>query len=288
MKMRLAIPIGAAVLLTGCNLYSGLDHPSGNTQLLSAARACFDRNDLTCAQGDYAKISGSLQDQATAESSFTYLDQQGASMAAFMTFIGNIGSQGTGGALTQFAESLSPAGETRRLGIWQAYSMSAQIQDSSLQAFAEFLSSTALAVELLAEDGSSPGVLAKTDIAQNPTGCMATGGCTNAVQSTDCDQGNGGLSNSNTEVLSTSQPPTDIGSPSYDQLYDAVTAAASSLAALSASGRFANAATTFNSITTITINGTTFKPSDTVTISLVNYSAARCFRYLLLQQGIGQ
>lgn len=286
MKKRLVIPLGATVLLSGCNLYSGLDKPSGDAQLLSAAEACFDRGDLTCAQNYYNQISGSLQDQATAENSFTYLDEEGASMGEFMIFVGNIGDLGTGGALTKFAEALTPGGQTKRVGIWQAYSMSAQIQDQSLKDFAAFISSMSLAVELLAEDATTVGVLAKTDIANLPTTCLQAGSCSNALTTGACDQGNGALSESSTNTLNTSTEPTDSGSPSYDQLYDAIVAAATNLTALSAGGKFANATSSFNTITTLSYNGQTFKPSDTVPV--LNVKAARCFRYLLLQQGIGE
>lgn len=286
MEMRLAIPVGLGVLLSGCNLYSGLDKPSGNDQLLSAARACFDKGDLTCAQADYSQITGSLTDQATAENSFTYLAQQGASMGAFITFVGNINALGTGGALTQFADALSPGDQSRRLGIWQAYSMSAKIQDPSLQNFAAFISSMALTEEFLAEDESTPGTLAKTDIALDPTACLAAGDCATALVTSGCQQGNGGLTQTATQVLSTSQSPTDTGSPSLDQLYDSIIAAATNLTSLSAGGRLATATSSFNLITSLTVNGTSYRPSATVPI--VNHKAARCFRFLMLQQGIGQ
>ena len=36
------IPALSAALLAGCNLYSFIDKPKGDEQILSAARACFD------------------------------------------------------------------------------------------------------------------------------------------------------------------------------------------------------------------------------------------------------
>ena len=54
----LAIPL----VLQGCvNIFDPLDSPSGEAQLLSAARACFDDGDFACAREFYGKL-GSNED----------------------------------------------------------------------------------------------------------------------------------------------------------------------------------------------------------------------------------
>jgi hypothetical protein len=70
-----AIAWSAAALaaLSGCNVFSVLDSPSGDAQLISAARACFDQGDFACARDNYSKLSDSSADIRASEEAFLAL-----------------------------------------------------------------------------------------------------------------------------------------------------------------------------------------------------------------------
>src|SRR4051794_31520633 len=115
-------------MLSGCNFFSPLDKPSGDEQLLAAARACFDHGDYECASKYYGELSSSASDQAVSETAFELLAQSGATSSVFIKAV--LDGDGNGGKIvTKLANSLiSSAGQTSRLNIVHAYQKYAQIK----------------------------------------------------------------------------------------------------------------------------------------------------------------
>src|SRR4051812_4388213 len=81
---------GASLILSiaGCNLFSPLDKPSGDPQILSAARACLDRADYGCALDFYEKLSAESNDIKLVEEAYAILDQNGAGFGAYAVSFG--------------------------------------------------------------------------------------------------------------------------------------------------------------------------------------------------------
>src|SRR3954469_7732827 len=81
-----------AMVATGCmNVFDPFDNPTTDTQLISAARACFDRGDIACAKENYEKLSANNADIAASETAFAMLDENGAGMASFIQAFGSGG-----------------------------------------------------------------------------------------------------------------------------------------------------------------------------------------------------
>ena len=144
-----------SLLLSGCNLYSSMDSPSGDVQVLSAARACFDKGDYTCASSYYAKLSTTFSDQENSELALLNLDQVGASAGTFLSAVVN-GSGNAGSLITSLANGLntfytaqllnpngSRKGAATRLVIFHAYLTASAIQNPKLQGLIRFVSSFA-------------------------------------------------------------------------------------------------------------------------------------------------
>lgn len=166
---------GCASLLAQCNLFAPFDSPSGDAQLLSAARACFDRGDMDCAREYYAQVSGNERDAALAEQAFAVLDGQGATMAAFIQAFAD--SNDTGGIkLTKLANSLTEnAGPLKRAAIFKAFKTHAQIENQELAGLVQFITSISLAAEILAETADETGLtneVEPSDIVQDAAGCL--------------------------------------------------------------------------------------------------------------------
>lgn len=163
--------LAASALTTGCNLYDPIDNPSGDAQLLSAARACFDQGQFDCALEYYGKMSGSNADVVAAETAFVQLDKAGAGMGALMKAVGN-GSSGGASALTSLAGELAVgAGSAKRLELLAAYNQIAKIQSVPLKGLVRFVSSLAIAATILGEETHGRALLQKTDLLSNATSC---------------------------------------------------------------------------------------------------------------------
>ncbi|HCM39629.1 MAG: hypothetical protein A2X97_13900 [Bdellovibrionales bacterium GWA1_52_35] len=182
-----ALLLTAFGTLSGCNLFDPLDSPSGDAQLLSAARAFFDQGDFAQAAEMYAKLSGDKADDVNADSAFRILDENGASMGQFMIAFGTgQGSMGTG--FTKLADALissnGPAGKAKRLAILTAFQKTDLIQDPATRGMVRFATAAAMVAEILAE-GASPTGLVPNDIANiaaicidaTPPGCAGNAAC---------------------------------------------------------------------------------------------------------------
>src|SRR5688572_5467951 len=81
---RLLVSLAASAAIAGTfacvNVFDPIDNPGGEAQLLSAARAAFDKGDIATARELYGKVGN---ETATAETIFLELDACGADIGAF-------------------------------------------------------------------------------------------------------------------------------------------------------------------------------------------------------------
>jgi hypothetical protein len=273
--------VAIVLLAASCNVFS-FNGPSGDAQLLSAARACFDSGDLACALQNYQKLSSNDADIATSEEAFTVFDQQGASMSNLMQFIGDITNLGAGPALTNFGQRMnSTSGVASRVAIWTAFYSYRQITDNpSLSAFVQFLGALSLTGELLAETQGTDSALHKSDFVTNATAC-ATGTGTTCATGTACNAGTslltsaaGGAIDYNNTTQTDATAPT--GALNADFLYFSIESASSALVNLGGSGKyFGNASALFSNI----LGNTNAVPSTATQVD-------QCFRFSLLSPSI--
>jgi hypothetical protein len=165
----------ALISLSGCNLYGGLDGPSGDAQILSAARAAFDQGDYQLAIQLYGELSSANADVGLSETAYADLTQAGASMQAYAAAFGK-GDVAIGPAITSFAEGIlaKGSGETTRVAIWQAFNLQKNIQNPNLKALVRFLGSLSFAAEILAETSSDGKRIMKTDLSNGKVNISAT------------------------------------------------------------------------------------------------------------------
>jgi hypothetical protein len=158
-------------MLSGCNFFGSIDSPSGDDQLLAAARACFDRGDYECAAKYYGELSSSASDQAISESAFELLAQSGATSSVFIQAA--LDGEGSGGKIvTKLANSLiSSASQSSRLNIVHAFQKYVRISDTNIQGLTRLITSMTLLAEILAE-GATSSSLKQTDLALSPTECI--------------------------------------------------------------------------------------------------------------------
>jgi hypothetical protein len=147
----------ALTLLSGCNMFSPLSSPSGDTQIISAARAKFDDGDFQGAIALYNQLSSANQGIALSETAYAMLAEQNASMENYASAFGK-GNVAIGPAITKFAEGMIVgAGQTRRVAIYNAYLNYKQllvVGSPNLAYLVEFLGALSFAAEILAEEGS--------------------------------------------------------------------------------------------------------------------------------------
>lgn len=173
----LSLPL--ALFAMSCNIFDWIDNPSGDDQLLSAARACFDQGDFDCALKYYGELSSSANDIKNSEQAFAILDQEGASMSVFMRAIG----EGTSGGkiITRMANLMSSLelGSAKRVALHAAYAKVSAIQQAELRGLVRFASSLALVAAMFAEKNGTDDSLTPADLATNATACSAGGqaGC---------------------------------------------------------------------------------------------------------------
>ncbi|MEK6580553.1 MAG: hypothetical protein AABZ55_15125, partial [Bdellovibrionota bacterium] len=165
---------GISITLFSClNLFSPLDSPSGDEQLISAARACVDRGNLACAFEKYGRVSSLKSDISISETSFAILDRNGANMAAFMDVMGT-GDLSGGAMITGLANHLvGKADIAHRQSIVGAYQQVTGIKAPEVRGLVRLMTGMALIAELLAEDLSS-GTYTTAKLVQDPTLCAAS------------------------------------------------------------------------------------------------------------------
>ena len=232
-----AFVCATAFLSASCNVYDPFDSPTSDAQLVSAARACLDQGDYACARDNYQKLSTVQSDIATSELAFTALDEVGLGMKAFATAFG----KGAGvSAFNKLVASVAPnASRTTRLAIYNnAFLKWQSIQNTELRALVKFVSSAALAAEVLGE-ASGGDAITKEELATNPTACEATTTTTCAASSA-CAKPSGTGNNLEFGTTTIDLAVTEPSGTNPDLLYfnSAVTYANEGLQELGVSGSF--------------------------------------------------
>lgn len=231
-RLKIAAVAGAlaAILsLSACvNLFDPIDNPGGDAQILSAARAAFDRGDLQEARDLYAKLGSN--EVAQSETIFTRLEECGGGIEAVGAALGAATSGSAGILVTVMGEKMNALHGTACLATLLAAYRSAQaLTDPSLKNFTAFLAAIAVAGEVLAHNTgiTASGTLAVTDIVTNgaTSSCILGASCT-----AGCGVTTKGITAAATVDLSSSGPATIT--PTWGTFHGAITAANTALTAL--------------------------------------------------------
>lgn len=277
-RLWFLLSVAALGATAGCNFFDPFDSATSDDQLLSAARACFDRGDIACARDNYAKLSSSQTDVAASEEAFAILDENGATMAVFMEAVGDGGG---GDSLNVMARKLAAlgtaggAGATRRQNFHTAFlKINSITGNAPLKGLVRFLTALSLASEILAEGAGTDGVFNKTDLVGSVSGCAAVS------TATVCSTGSASCVSTNTSIaagatidLETASASTVGGSLTWG-LFDGTIGEinqAFGASELGASGKF-------NSGTGELTNAIDAQPS----------TDDDCYRKVLFDQGVGE
>ena len=187
--------------LSSCNLIGFMDKPSGDAQLLEAARACLDKGDFTCAHDYYQALSNSYIDIKISESSLATL---GENNIFFMSDLFESLGTGTGGttSIISLAEKLAARGITtaaNRTTIQTVYQNESAISDTTLKAYSHFISATAMLSSLLASSVGADGKLTASDLAVNASVCKSKNN-SNCAAASECDNGGGMIDAATSEI----------------------------------------------------------------------------------------
>ena len=258
--------------LVGCNIYGKLDKPKGDPQLLSAARACFDQGDFECAGNYYSQLSSSSLDQANTEGAFEILASNGASVGTFMKAIIKY-PEDPGKLITYLSNSLTnTAGQSLRLDLFHAFQKYKTISTSGGQGLVAFITSLTLLSELLAEASIVRGNLQQSDLASNPSQCLA-------APLTGCDAPAGSaLQLAGTALdLRTATDASLSGAPTLQMIDAAIAQIAGGIQLMAAQGNLATStidfATELNTAAAIALGSPT--------------SQGQAYRFLLLNLNLG-
>jgi hypothetical protein len=165
--------------LSACvNMFDPIDNPSGDAQILSAARAAFDQGDMAEARELYGKLAGNQT--AISESIFLDLDTCGANIGAFGSALAN-GTDSAGSILTILGERMAPAHSAACFATLLAAYKSSQntLTDPNVKGFTSFLAALAIAGEVLANNTNiQDGSLLKADFVLTSGCSAATSLCT--------------------------------------------------------------------------------------------------------------
>lgn len=173
---------------SSCNLWSGLDKPSGDDQLLSAARGAFDRGDYTLALEYYQQLSNSKADVRLSEQLLVELAQ--AEFMSVSDLVSSLGSsRGGGNSIVNQANLLATRGKNsgaNRTTIQSLYSRADSISNTQLRGYVQFLVAYAMIAQTLGSVAGGDGVLTKSDLAAsancNASGAPACGGDANCAE----------------------------------------------------------------------------------------------------------
>ncbi len=276
---RSALACFSLLFLCSCpNVFDPLSSPSGEAQLLSAARAAFDQGDLALAREYYAQLGNN--DSAESELAFTYLNEAGVTMSALVTAVKIKDGESVGSILTNLSESLiSGAGVARRTLLAQAFAKVGGIETKQLRGFTRFITAIAIAASTLAEHSGAQanGQLNKSDIVQNTTSCTIA----SCVANTNCGEPvptvfSSGGSNDQSTYTSNTSTSINLGgtSPTYWMFINSLQAAQQGLSEMGVS--------TGDSLTLV---------NQILTVSFTSGSAAeiQCLRATLIERlGVGR
>ena len=181
------VTLGWLMLLSGCNAFTSLDAPTGDPQILSAARACFNAGNFTCATSYYLQLSTTAyRDTQNTELAYDILAQKGITAPVFISAVLSNGGN-FGGLITQLAGQLSyHASRTNRLALFQAYQYALVIQNTQAQQVMRFITALALVAEIFSENTVTPGNYKQSDLVTNPAGCSSASLLTVATTPATC------------------------------------------------------------------------------------------------------
>jgi hypothetical protein len=178
--------VAVASMANSCNLWSGLDSPSGDAQLLSAARGCFDRGDYTCATEYYQALSNSQADVKTSETILMQLAQNG--FLSISDLVASLGSgRGNGTTIVNIANKLVVRGNTtgaNRTTIQSLYTQAETITETNLKGYTKFMVAFAMLTQTLASAAGGDGLITDSDFSSSSS-CRTNGSCAGG----DCAQG---------------------------------------------------------------------------------------------------
>lgn len=254
----------------GCNIFEKFDEPEGDSQVLAAARACFDEGDYQCALQNYAKLTSATNDVKYSEEAFLIITRQGLGMSNFYSAFGQ---GGDGRSLTKLANGLIDPSPTKRGLFFEAYKKGDLISNRNLRGLVYFIASVAVAANVIAE-GRGDGEFAYYPDLTAGSGCYQSSDC---ITDAACNAGIG-ITDTGTTVTFSSQTVSGMqsGPATLNHIKGALAAATEALNLLEVSGRFSSGSLAFANLIS--------------SLSLTAGVAAqeRCFRYLLIDQGVGR
>lgn len=231
MKNSRLIPSLLILILSSCNLYGGLSKPSGDEQILLAARACLDQGNYDCAKTYYAALSANYNDYRLSEGGFTTLASNGIfTMRDLVSSLGT--STGNGSSMTSMANIISANGKfdsATRTTIQTVFSANTAITDAHTKAFAQFFTAMTMFNSVLAAAGNG-GLVAESTIVTS-TACKTDNAC---IANAHCAIGTGTNLTFNAGDTATSMSSSTgwTTSPTVQKLIVAATEASNQLTAL--------------------------------------------------------
>ena len=264
--------------LSSCvNLFDPLDSPSGDAQIMAAARACFDKKDYECARELYGKLTGN--ETARAEEAFMILDQEGLGTAALVRAVASAEGSSVGTIITKMVEEAAPgAGAAKRIRLVEAYRKLAEISNPTVRGFVQFVVALSIASELLAEQSGVQAdyVFNKVDFADGGAACTVSGG--GCALDADCAVATGGL------AAGVATDGDDLKDPDYTTYGSAVVSAATLSAVQNA---IEGAAIGLSNIGVS--EGSSFQIIQQIgDIGYGPAAAPECYRAAILELGIGR
>lgn len=223
--MRLSniiLPLSLIGLTSCLNVYDSFDSPSGDEQILSAARAEFDKGNLEEARSLYQKLG--TNDSALAELAFVDLNEAGVTMSALTKALQVSSGDSVGSILTTISETIqkntSVTVAAKRASLESAYARVGKISNQQVRGFVRFLLGISIAAEVLSENTyASDGVISKTDIITSTSTCT-TSNIASCLTDSGCDikSGSGisvGTDSQFSKFTSSTDTSITIGSPTY-------------------------------------------------------------------------
>ncbi|MBS1958678.1 MAG: hypothetical protein JST80_04320 [Bdellovibrionales bacterium] len=177
-KFQLVLSLLGVLSLSSCNLWGGIDTPSGDDQILSAARGCFDRADYTCATKYYGQLSSAQSDTRIAETALVSMAQDGIfSIADVVRSLGN--GRGDANSFSKIANYIAARGKTSasyRIQLDRLFVEAGSIVNANSRAYTRFLIGLAMTNQILAAITNSDANLDAADISSTPNACRASSG----------------------------------------------------------------------------------------------------------------
>ena len=230
--------------LSGCpNAFDPLDSPTSDAQILSAARAAFDKGELTLARDLYLKLGNN--DAAEAELAFVNMNEAGVTMTTLVSALRISSGEAVGSILTKLAEGIAKSSgdvATRRTKLADAFNRVSGIENQQVRGFVRFLVAISISANILSENTGVAGDLAlnKADIVASSSSCDASTTSASCAVTAGCGPraGSGIAVGSTSQFVkfeSTTDTSVDLTTPTYLLVADAILGATKGLNEMQAS-----------------------------------------------------